>query len=97
MENFATNEEIKNEKNKKGRYIGDINFSGKFDDKELIKELKRQNAVISLGNKSLIPEIEKELLKMNQEEEEVLMLTTLKDFPIQERSIKRIECNIKVK
>ena len=95
LENFATNEEIKNRKKVKDLDILEINFSGKFGD-QLIKELSRDNAVISLGNKSLIPEIEKELLKMNQEEEKTFDVNYPVDFPIQSAAGKRIECNIKV-
>jgi len=95
LENFATNEEIKNRKEVKDLDILEINFSGKFGD-QLIKELSRDNAVISLGNKSLIPEIEKELLKMNQEEEKTFDVNYPVDFPIQSAAGKRIECNIKV-
>ena len=95
LENFATNEEVKNRKKVQNEDLLEINFSGKFGDEE-IKELSRDKAVIVLGNKSLIPEIESELLTMKLDEEKTFYVNYPVDFPIDGAAGKKINCNIKV-
>ena len=66
LNNFAKTEEVsKRKKVKKGDYV-EISFSGFLNDKE-IEKLKRDNAIVQIGNDSLIPVIEKEILKLEKE------------------------------
>ena len=69
--NFATNEEVARRKKIQKKDILSINFSGKVEGK-IIKDLVRENALIELGNDSLIPDIEAEIKNMTLGEEKKL-------------------------
>ena len=95
MNNFATNEEIlKRKKIKKGDFA-DINFSGFIEGQE-IEKLKRQNAIVEIGNGSLIPEIENEIINTEKNKEVEFFVTYPKDFPIEEAASKKVKCLLKI-
>ena len=95
LNNFASTEEVaRRKKPKKGDFV-DINFSGYIDDKEIDK-LKRQNAVVEIGNGSLIPDIEKEIIGTEKNSEVQFDVTYPKDFPIEEAASKKVRCLLKV-
>ena len=95
LNNFAKTEEVsKRKKVKKGDYV-EISFSGFLNDKE-IEKLKRDNAIVQIGNDSLIPDIEKEILKLEKGEESSFNVEYPKDFPIEEAASKIINCKLKI-
>ena len=95
LNNFAKTEEVsKRKKVKKGDYV-EISFSGFLNDKE-IEKLKRDNAIVQIGNDSLIPDIEKEILKLEKGEESNFNVEYPKDFPIEEAASKIINCKLKI-
>ena len=95
LNNFAKTEEVsKRKKVKKGDYV-EISFSGFLNDKE-IEKLKRDNAIVQTGNDSLIPDIEKEILKLEKGEESNFNVEYPKDFPIEEAASKIINCKLKI-
>lgn len=95
LNNFAKTEEVsKRKKVKKGDYV-EISFSGFLNDKE-IEKLKRDNAIVQIGNDSLIPDIEKEILKLEKGEESNFNVEYPKDFPIEEAASKKINCKLKI-
>jgi len=91
MNNFATNEEILKRKKLKKGDLADINFSGFIEGQE-IEKLKRQNAIVEIGNGSLIPEIENEIINTEKNKEVEFFVTYPKDFPIEEAASKKVKC-----
>ena len=91
--NFASNEEVTKRKKIQKNDILSINFSGEVDG-SVIKDLVRDNALIELGNDSLIPDIEKEIKTMKVGEEKVFDVTYPKDFPIDEAAGKKVTCKV---
>ena len=66
--NFASNEEVVKRKKIQKKDILSINFSGQVEG-VIVKDLLRENAMIELGNDSLIPDIETKIKTMTLEEE----------------------------
>tara|TARA_E500000081_G_scaffold155199_1_gene194967 strand:- start:3431 stop:4354 length:924 start_codon:yes stop_codon:yes gene_type:complete len=91
--NFATNEEVPKRKKIQKKDILSINFSGKVEDK-IIKDLVRENALIELGNDSLIPDIEAEIKNMTLGEEKNFDVTYPSEFPIAEAAGKIVNCTV---
>ena len=91
--NFATNEEVARRKKIQKKDILSINFSGKVEDK-IIKDLVRENALIELGNDSLIPDIEAEIKNMTLGEEKNFDVTYPSEFPIAEAAGKIVNCTV---
>ena len=91
--NFATNEEVTRRKKIQKKDILSINFSGKVEDK-IIKDLVRENALIELGNDSLIPDIEAEIKNMTLGEEKNFDVTYPSEFPIAEAAGKIVNCTV---
>ncbi|MFL2641864.1 MAG: trigger factor [Thermodesulfobacteriota bacterium] len=91
--NFATNEEVPKRKKIQKKDILSINFSGKVGDK-IIKDLVRENALIELGNDSLIPDIEAEIKNMTLGEEKNFDVTYPSEFPIAEAAGKIVNCTV---
>ncbi len=58
--------------------------------------MNRKNAVVEIGNESLIPEIEKEILSLKKGEESSFEVLYPKDFPITEAAEKNVQCTLKV-
>ena len=91
--NFATNEEVQKRRKIQKKDILSINFSGKVEDK-IIKDLVRENALIELGNDSLIPDIEAEIKNMTLGEEKNFDVTYPSEFPIAEAAGKIVNCTV---
>ena len=91
--NFATNEEVARRKKIQKKDILSINFSGKVEGK-IIKDLVRENALIELGNDSLIPDIEAEIKNMTLGEEKNFDVTYPSEFPIAEAAGKIVNCTV---
>ena len=91
--NFASNEEVTKRKKIQKNDILSINFSGEVDGK-VIKELVRDNALIELGNESLIPDIEKKIKSMKVGEEKIFDITYPKDFPIEDAAGNKVTCKV---
>ena len=95
LNNFASTEEVlRRKKPKKGDFV-DINFSGYIDDKE-IEKLKRQNAIVEIGNGSLFLKLKMRLLGTEKNSEVQFDVTYPKDFPIEEAASKKVRCLLKV-
>ena len=95
LNNFAQNEEVDSNRKIKKKDFVDIDFTGSIDGKE-IEKLNRKNAVVEIGNESLIPEIEKEILSLKKGEESSFEVLYPKDFPITEAAEKNVQCTLKV-
>jgi trigger factor len=95
LNNFAQNEEVESKRKIKKKDFVDIDFTGSIDGKE-IEKLNRKNAVVEIGNESLIPEIEKEILSLKKGEESSFEVVYPKDFPITEAAEKKVQCILKV-
>ena len=95
LNNFAQNEEVESNRKIKKKDFVDIDFTGSIDGKE-IEKLNRKNAVVEIGNESLIPEIEKEILSLKKGEESSFEVLYPKDFPITEAAEKNVQCTLKV-
>ena len=95
LNNFAQNEEVESKRKIKKKDFVDIDFTGSFDGKE-IEKLNRKNAIVEIGNETLIPEIEKEILTLKKGEESSFEVLYPKDFPIAEAAAKKIKCKLKV-
>ena len=95
LNNFAQNEEVESNRKIKKKDFVDIDFTGSIDGKE-IEKLNRKNAVVEIGNESLIPEIEKEILILKKGEESSFEVLYPKDFPITEAAEKNVQCTLKV-
>ncbi len=95
LNNFAQNEEVESKRKIKKKDFVDIDFTGSIDGKE-IEKLNRKNAVVEIGNESLIPEIEKEILSLKKGEESSFEVMYPKDFPITEAAEKNVQCTLKV-
>ena len=95
LNNFAQNEEVDSNRKIKKKDFVDIDFTGSIDGKE-IEKLNRKNAVVEIGNESLIPEIEKEILILKKGEESSFEVLYPKDFPITEAAEKNVQCTLKV-
>ena len=95
LNNFAQNEEVESKRKIKKKDFVDIDFTGSFDGKE-IEKLNRKNAIVEIGNETLIPEIEKEILTLKKGEESSFEVLYPKDFPISEAAEKKIKCKLKV-
>ena len=93
LTNFASNEEVTKRKKAKKKDILSINFSGEVDG-ESIKDLSRDNAIIELGNDSLIPEIESHIEGMTIGEEKVFDVRYPKDFPIADAADKNVTSKV---
>ena len=93
--NFASNKEIKNRKKINTKDILSINFSGELNGIP-IEELTRENAIVEIGNKSLIPDIEIQLSGMKIGEEKVFDVNYPKDFLMKEVAGNKIKCKIVV-
>mgnify|MGYP001193729276 FL=1 len=93
LTNFASNEEVTRRKKAKKKDILSINFSGEVDG-ESIKDLSRDNAIIELGNDSLIPEIESHIEGMTIGEEKVFDVRYPKDFPIADAADKNVTSKV---
>ncbi|MFL2631155.1 MAG: trigger factor [Thermodesulfobacteriota bacterium] len=93
LTNFASNEEVARRKKAKKKDILSINFSGEVDG-ESIKDLSRDNAIIELGNDSLIPEIESHIEGMTIGEEKVFDVRYPKDFPIADAADKNVTSKV---
>ena len=95
LNNFAQNEEVESKRKIKKKDFVDIDFTGSFDGKE-IEKLNRKNAIVEIGNETLIPEIEKEILTLKKGEESSFEVLYPKDFPIAEAAAKKIKCKLRV-
>ena len=93
LTNFASKEEVTKRKKAKKKDILSINFSGEVDG-ESIKDLSRDNAIIELGNDSLIPEIESHIEGMTIGEEKVFDVRYPKDFPIADAADKNVTSKV---
>ena len=93
LTNFASNEEVTKRKKAKKKDILSINFSGEVDG-ESIKDLSRDNAIIELGNDSLIPEIESHIEGRTIGEEKVFDVRYPKDFPIADAADKNVTSKV---
>ena len=91
--NFASNEEVVKRKKIQKKDILSINFSGQVEG-VIVKDLVRENAMIELGNDSLIPDIETKIKTMTLEEEKTFDVTYPKDFPIAEAAGKVVNCTV---
>jgi len=91
--NFATNEEVKKRKKIQKKDILSINFSGQVDG-QVVKDLVRENAMIELGNDSLIPDIEAQIKTMTVAEEKNFDVTYPNEFPISEAAGKVVNCTV---
>ena len=91
--NFASNEEVVKRKKIQKKDILSINFSGQVEG-VIVKDLVRENAMIELGNDSLIPDIEAKIKTMTLEEEKTFDVTYPKDFPIAEAAGKVVNCTV---
>ena len=92
LNNFAQNEEVESKRKIKKKDFVDIDFTGSFDGKE-IEKLNRKNAIVEIGNETLIPEIEKEILTLKKGEESSFEVLYPKDFPIAEAAAKKLNAN----
>lgn len=95
LNNFAQNEEVESKRKIEKTDFVDIDFTGSVDGKE-IEKLNRKNAVVEIGNESLIPEIEKEILSLKKGEQSSFEVLYPKDFPIMEAADKNVQCTLKV-
>ena len=91
--NFASNEEVVKRKKIQKKDILSINFSGEVGG-VIVKDLVRENAMIELGNDSLIPDIEIKIKSMTLNEEKIFDVTYPKDFPIAEAAGKVVSCKV---
>ena len=95
LTNFASNEEITNRKKVKKKDIVSINFSGELDG-ALVKDLTRENAMVEVGNESLIPAIDTKINGMKIGEEKIFDVDYPKDFPIKEAAGVKMQCKVLV-
>jgi len=95
LNNFAQNEEVESKRKIKKKDFVDIDFTGSFNGKK-IEKLNRKNAIVEIGNETLIPEIEKEILNLKKGEESSFEVLYPKDFPIAEAAAKNVQCKLKV-
>jgi trigger factor len=93
--NFASNEELPKRKKVSKKDILSINFSGEVEG-VVVKDLVRDNALIELGNESLIPDIESQIKSMAIGEEKIFDITYPEDFPIAEAAGKVVTCKVLV-
>jgi len=93
--NFASNEELPKRKKVSKKDILSINFSGEVEG-VVVKDLVRDNALIELGNESLIPDIESQIKSMAICEEKIFDITYPEDFPIAEAAGKVVTCKVLV-